>query len=259
MLRRAIASEARKIGARRSTRFLLVLLTVLPTSIALALITLLRGAARADWRWFQLSRTSPQDLLQIVFGTAGLFCGLLGIMTLTSEYGAMTVMRTYQIFRDRYSVLIGKLLVLAGVSLLSNSIAVTLGLVELRALGGAALATSSPGVLAWSFVAKGVITTIFGYGLGLLMSRSVPTILAFVGFLYVLPEVVTVLFQAVAPSLTGLRWYLPTEAAAAPMQKALLGVTYTGPPPATAIAVVLAETLMVVVAGIWIQRHKNIG
>lgn len=258
MLRRALRSEVRKLFSRRVTSLLLVSIALLPLALAVGSTMIVSGNARSSSPWLDPALTAPQDLLLIVFGTANLLTAVLGLLSITSEYSTLTIMRTYQVFRRRHHVLFGKLISLAVLVLAASVVAVGLAIPELLAFGGPVLTPAAPWLLAAAFVANGVLVALFGLGVGMVLSRTLPAMLTVVTFIYILPELVSVVVGSVLPQAQGLEGFLPTEAAGALVQSALHGSAYTGINPGLALLVALAETTIVLAAGFWIQARRDV-
>lgn len=258
MLSRALRSETVKFAHRRTTLLLLISVALLPPLLATSFTLMLRGGDQFASPWLQSTLSSQQDLLLIVFDVSDLFCVLAGVLAITSEYRSLTIMRTYQVFPGRYTVLMGKLLVLALLVFVASTLAVGLALVVLMTPGGGVPVPQPPGLLAAGFVFNGFVVALFGYGVGLVLSRTLPTLLTVVAFMYVLPDTVRVFCSVFLPDLVDLYLYLPTEASGAIMQSALRGGSYAGIHPAHAAIVSVVETATVLALGMWIQRRRDI-
>lgn len=257
MLRRAVRSETHKLLSRRTTCLLLVSLALLPPALAMGFAILLRTDVGSTSPLLATTLATPQDLLLIVFGTADLFAALLGLLSITSEYSTLTIMRTYQVFRRRHQPLIGKLISLTILTLATSAVAVGGAIAELLVDGGPSLEIQNPLLLASGFMANAALVALFGLGIGMMVSRTLPAVLTVVTFIYILPDVVSTLFGAVLPQLRWLVWYLPTEAAGASVQAALRA-GYSGISPGLGLLVGMLETALVLVAGFWIQVRRDV-
>lgn len=258
MLGRAFRSELGKLLARRTTFLLVLSIALLPPLLATSFTVLLRRNVGISSAWLEPTLSSPNELMRLVFGMADLLCALVGVLVITSEYRTLTIMRTYQVFAGRVSVLMGKLLALALVVLIASTVAVGGAMAILQAFGGGVLVPSSPWLMAVGFAFNGVLVALFGYGLGLLLSRSLPTLLTVVSFVYLLPDVVRVLVSVFLPGFNGVQGYLPTEASGAAIQAAVQGTAYTGIAPGLGAIVASVETAVVLAVGVVVQRRRDI-
>jgi ABC-type transport system involved in multi-copper enzyme maturation permease subunit len=258
MLSRAVRSEAGKLLRRRTTLFLVLSIALVPPALATSFTALLRRDLGTPSQWLEPTLSSPTELLLLVFGTGDLLCAVVGVLVITSEYRTLTIMRTYQAFPGRVPVLVGKLLVLVLTVLAAGAVAVVSALAVLQVFGGVGPVPSSPGRLIAGFLFNSVLVALFGYGVGLVLSRSLPTLLTVVSFIYVVPDVVRVVVSALGLGLAGLQWYLPTEASEAGTLAALQGASYLGIEPGLGAFVAAIEIAVLLALGVVVQRRRDI-
>ncbi len=109
-------------------------------------------------------------------------------------------MRTYQAFPGRVPVLVGKLLVLVlTVALAAGAVAVVSALAVLQVFGGVGPLAIVAGTTDRWLPPNSVLVALFGYGVGLVLSRSLPTLLTVVSYIYVVPDVVRVVVSGASP------------------------------------------------------------
>lgn len=257
-MKRALASEWIKIRSRRTSVLLVLSVALMPPLLAAGVTLVAVQRELPASRWLSSTLTSPNEVLRLVFGMSGLLCALVGALAITSEYRNQTIMRTFQVFPTRTPVLLAKLLVAAGAVAAASAAGALAALVFLRAFGGESLWPESPVLLVLGSVANGLLVSAFGYAVGLLLSRALPTLLTIVAFLFVLPDTLRTVASYLLPGLKGFDQFLPTEASQSLTLAAIPASTLEWLGPATGVMVALAEIVIALVCGVLAQRRRNI-
>ncbi|MEU6312091.1 ABC transporter permease [Streptomyces sp. NPDC047014] len=127
----AIASEWTKLVSIRSTLFTLGALVVTVVGVGLAVV-----AQTTDENYQSISFTTPA-LFGLLVGQLAVM--VLGVLTITSEYGTGLVRTTFTAAPDRYRVLTAKYLVFSATAFVVTALSVFLvGITAALAHGGAA-------------------------------------------------------------------------------------------------------------------------
>jgi ABC-type transport system involved in multi-copper enzyme maturation permease subunit len=201
---------------------------------------------------------NPDELLYLIFRTGNLFCVVLGVIVIGAEYGSSTIFRTYQHFSDRTSAVLGKLICLAGFSLVSSLFASVVGILILNLSGIEAFVILHPLALIGYYVANCIIMTILSFSVTLISSRTIPALLAMITLIYILPDILKTIFSFFSPGLVEACQYLPADALGAGVRMSILGEQYSGINPLAGVAVTCVVGLVVLFLGNIIQRRRDL-
>jgi hypothetical protein len=251
-------SELKKVFSRHSTISLIVGLALISPLLSAAFVVLSSGFVGVGPTLANPALQQPEELLLLVFRGSDLFCALLGTLLLTAEYGSSAIYRTYQSFRNRLVALAGKFIILVGATFIAGLIASALSILILNISGLEVFSIDSPLLLVCSVVADCLLVASFSFGIALILSKTVPALIATLGIIYILPSVVKTILDFFAPDLAFISLHLPANAASAGIAKTLQGSSYTGIDPVQGLISATAMALLVLVAGYLIQRQKDV-
>lgn len=226
VLASAVKSEWVKLRTVRSTMWALLVTLVITVGLGA-----LFCAARVS-RWERLGRFERLTFDPAGFSLNGIFLaqlavGVLGVLVMTSEYATGQIRATFGATPQRLTVLAAKVMVFTVVVLIVGLIACfaafTVGQ-AIFAAKDAQAALGDPGVLR-AVIGGAVYLSLLGalaIGLGTILRRTAGSIATLVGFLLVLPILVSFLPE---PWNDDIAKYLPSEAGAAIFHVRPRGVT----------------------------------
>jgi hypothetical protein len=198
------------------------------------------------------------DLPWLVFTSGNLFAVVFGALAITAEYGSKTILRTYQIAPNRPTVLLAKLAALCLLAALGGVVASSTGVAVLAGSGQPDLHVPQPVALIAAYTANMMLMAILSYGVGLLLSRTVATIVTLVGLVYVVPDAVRLLCANFLPSFQRAYLWLPSEASRCGVMASLHPSDYGGVPVPLGLATATLAAALLVAVGIMLQRRKDI-
>lgn len=254
-----VRSEWTKLRSVRSTTWSLIATVVLTVAIGM----LATGTAASNWSHRSLVDRltfdpTSRSLTGLLFGQLAI--GVLGVLTMSAEYGTGTIRATLAAVPRRWQVLVAKAVVFVSLALAVGEVVSFVAFFAGQAMLGSGpphAALGQPGVLQ-AIVGGGVYLAILGLlalGIAAVVRHTAGAISAFVGVLFVLPLVV----QALPTSLQhAVSRYLPAFIGAA--------TTATRPgahdlfdafPTWIGLAILLGYALGAMVAGLWVLQRRD--
>jgi ABC-2 type transport system permease protein len=253
---RVLRSEFTKFTSLRSTLWTLLAAVVLMIGISL-LFSAVTGSqyhtfSAAQKLTFDAASTSltGATFAQIAFG-------VLGVLTMSGEYGTGMIRSSLAAVPRRLPVLWGKLGVFAGVTFVVALIASLVSFFAGQAVlssHGLAESITAPGALR-SVVGAALYVTVVGLagvGLGALVRNTAGGISAFVAVFFVIPPLASALPASIGDHLVK---YLPSNAGAA-LYGGAHGVTDALSPWA-GFALLCGYAAVVIAAAAWRLRHSD--
>lgn len=226
-----LAAEWTKLRTVRSTVWTLLVTVVLVVGIG-ALVTGTMSHTGAVGPGFDPTSASLTGLF-----LGAIAIGVLGVLTVTSEYATGTIRATFTATPRRPLVLACKAVVFAAVVLLANEVvtfaAFFIGQYLLRANGLPSASFSAPGV-ARSVVGTGLVLTLaglFAMAIAVIIRHTAGAIAAYVGILLVLPLIVTAFPFSIRQDVVKFLPLIVAERMARPHASALVfgGITLFSP------------------------------
>jgi ABC-type transport system involved in multi-copper enzyme maturation permease subunit len=193
--RQAFAAEWTKLMTLRSTKWILAI-----TAVGTLLVTFLstHSVAHKPPGWYQGFDPTNQSLAGLSIGALAL--GVLGVLTISGEYGTGTIRSSLSAVGRRETLLMAKLAVVAAVTLVLGEVlsfgAFFFGQAILSSGGAPTAHLGQPGVLR-ALVLTGAFLSLFallGFGLGLVIRHSAGALATFAGVALLAP----ILLQTVA-------------------------------------------------------------
>jgi ABC-type transport system involved in multi-copper enzyme maturation permease subunit len=258
MLMNSVKSELVKLTGKRATCLVLICLTALVPSVSFGFVLFSGGIDSQMAGIFDSVLQNPEELLLLIFKTGNLFCVLLGVIGVGAEYGSSAILRTYQHFGDRTTAILGKLICLALLSVATSLFAATAGVCILNFTGVAAFAIPHPVALVGYYTVNCLILTVLSFGVVLVASHTVASLLAMVTILYLLPDILRIVLSFFSPDLAFLVGYLPGDAAGAGVGMSITAGTYAGINPVVGVVVAGAVALIVAVVGAIVQKRRDL-
>ncbi len=186
--RQAVGAEWIKLTSLRSTKLILAI-----TTIGTLLVTYLstRSALHHSPGWYQGFDPTNQSLAGLSIGSLAL--GVLGVLTITGEYGTGTIRSSLAAVGRRERLLNAKLVVVAALTLVVGEVlsfaAFFLGQAVLSGGGAPTASLGQPGVLR-AVVLTGAFLSLFallGFGLGVVIRHTAGAIATFAGVTLLAP------------------------------------------------------------------------
>ncbi len=190
--RQAFAAEVSKLSSLRSTKWILAI-----TAVGSMLVTYLavHGAVHQSRDFYQGFDPTNQSMAGLSIGSLAL--GVLGVLTITGEYGSGTMRSTLAAVPRRETLFAAKATVVGLLTLVVGEVlsfaAFFFGQAVLSSGGAPHAHLGQPGVLR-AVVMTGAFLSLFtllGLGLGLIMRHTAGAIATFAGIAFLLP----ILFQ----------------------------------------------------------------
>lgn len=186
--RQAVAAEWTKLVSLRSTKWI-VAITVVGTLLVTFLST--HGSLGHNQRWYQGFDSTNQSLAGMSVGALAL--GVLGVLTISGEYGTGTIRSSLSAVGRRETLLTAKLAVVAVFTFVLGELlsfgAFFFGKAILSGGGAPTASLGQPGVLR-AVVLTGAFLSLFallGFGLGLVIRHSAGAIATFAGVTLLAP------------------------------------------------------------------------
>jgi ABC-2 type transport system permease protein len=211
---RVLASEWTKLRSLRSSRWGLLVATVLGIGLSVVFAFVLSS------RWGQISpkeRAShhPLDVALAGVNIAQLAIGVLGVLVITGEYSTGMIRSTFVAVPKRLPVLWGKAVVYATITFALMLPSVVVAFFASQAILDRhqilQISFSHPGV-ARSVIGGAVylvLIGVFGLGLGAILRNTAGGIAAFAAIMFVIPPLMNLLPTSWSNAITQ---YLPSEA-----------------------------------------------
>jgi hypothetical protein len=258
MLAYSIHSEFHKMISKHSAVSLVLGLALFVPLISIALVGMSNNLVNLNFSIADSALQNSNDILLLVFRSGNLLSALIGTLVLTTESGAMTIYRTYNVFQHRQTALIGKLIVVEGFVLVAGLIAASISVAVFNLFGTESVRINDPLLLILSYALNGLLIALFSFGVSLVVSKTIPALITTLGVLYILPDVVKTVIGYFFPNAIPIDLYLPGNAAGAGVAKVLQGTSYVGINPVVGIASVMVAALVFIVFGLLIQRRKDV-
>ncbi len=190
MLLRSFRSEIKKLLSKHTVVGLLVTLCLLTPLTALALRVMFSGYSGLGAPLISSAMQSPSELLLVVFCSNNVLCVLLGTLVFTSGYSTMTIYRDFQVFQNRLVALAGKLLAVEAAVCAASLLSSLLGVLILNLGSTDQFSLTEPLDMIVSCVLNSLLITLFSFGVGLVLSKTVSALITTVSILFILPDVV---------------------------------------------------------------------
>jgi ABC-2 type transport system permease protein len=186
--RQAVAAEWTKLFSLRSTKWILAI-TVVGTMLVTFLST--HSVLHKNPGWYQGFDPTNQSLAGLSIGS--LVLGVLGVLTISGEYGTGTIRSSLSALGRRDTLLLAKLTVVGALTLVLGELlsfgAYFLGHAILSSGGAPTASLGQPGVLR-AVILTGAFLSLFallGFGLGLIIRHSAGALATFAGVTLLAP------------------------------------------------------------------------
>jgi ABC-2 type transport system permease protein len=253
---RVLLSEWTKFRSLRSTRWTLLIAVVLMIGIG-ALFTAVNASQYHTFSAAQIASFNPVSASLTGTSFAVIVFGVLGVLTMSGEYGTGMIRSSLTVVPRRLPVLWGKLGVFAAVvfaaSLASSFASFWTGQAILSG-HGLAVSITAPGALR-SVVGAALYITVsglIGVTLGALLRSTAAAIAAFAAVYFVLPPIADLLPSSVSGRLAQ---YFPSNAGAALWGGAREAANALSP--WTGFAVLCGYAVVLVAVAAWQLRRRD--
>lgn len=260
MLSRSLRYELFKLFSRRTTLVTLMLLALSAPLFAFGIVLILSGQETFAAGIINSVIQDPSDLVVLTFQSTNLLCGLLGILVIGSEFNSGAILRTYQNFSSRVEVLAAKALSLSALVAVASAIGsfAALSIFTISEFDSVVIASPVSFVI-WCTV-NNVILVLFAYGVALIFSRTISSLIAVFSVFYILPDVLRTLLGFVAPDFVFVSQLMPAQALGAGIRESVTGNLCSAyvVSPVTGLFVTLVLTFAFVLTGCIIQGRKDV-